>query len=294
MSRIADPESVDLDHYEPREGLKTIALSAAAEKLYEKAKDRTQLFKAIKLKLTEQRKFVLWWDKQSRKGGNPTVTGLKRLADLGTDRISVHRWRSKLKDELKFIEALERANDRCIRICEYDKGQTDQRGASGTGENEWHTPSELIELVRTALGSIDLDPASSEIAQVTVRASHYFTAENDGLTQEWAGNVFLNPPYSQPLIAQFADKMAAEWQRGFVKQAIILTHNYTDTTWFQKLAWHADAICFPRGRVKFVSATGEVAAPTQGQALVYYGDPPLRQNFLRTFINLGLMTTIVK
>jgi hypothetical protein len=33
-----------------------------------------------------------------------------------------------------------------------------------TGENEWYTPSEVIEMVRRFLGAIDLDPASSEIA----------------------------------------------------------------------------------------------------------------------------------
>jgi hypothetical protein len=113
VNKIADAKSVDLDHYDPGEGLKTIALSEAAEKLYQKAKDRSQLFKAIKLKLTEQRKFVLWWDKQSKQQGARGIgkkvalrTGNTTLAELGTDGFTVHRWRSKLKDELKFIEAL--------------------------------------------------------------------------------------------------------------------------------------------------------------------------------------------
>ena len=47
---------------------------------------------AVEAKLTEQRDFVLWWDAQEHKGGNSTVTGLKRLKDFGADRLTVHRW----------------------------------------------------------------------------------------------------------------------------------------------------------------------------------------------------------
>jgi hypothetical protein len=44
-----------------------------------------------------------------------------------------------------------------------------------TGEIEWYTPPEYLDRVRAMLGDIDLDPASSEIAQETVKAKHYFT-----------------------------------------------------------------------------------------------------------------------
>ena len=73
-------------------------------------------------------------------------------------------------------------------------------------------------------------------------------------------------PYAQPLIAQFVSKMCAERKAGRVTAAIMLTHNYTDTAWFQGAMTAADAICFTRGRVKFYELDGEIAAPTQGQA----------------------------
>lgn len=145
------------------------------------------------------------------------------------------------------------------------------RGATGTGENEWYTPADHIALARQVMGGIDLDPASSHVANRVVQAATFFSAETNGLDKEWAGRVWLNPPYAQPFIAQFAEKMVQEWNRGYVKSAIVLTHNYTDTAWFQGLAQRASAICFTRGRVRFVSPSGELAAPTQGQAFFYFG-----------------------
>lgn len=143
--------------------------------------------------------------------------------------------------------------------------------AQGTGENEWYTPPRYIEAARALLGTIDLDPASSEIAQDTIRAASYFTREEDGLTREWVGRVWLNPPYAQPAIQQFIEKAVSEHRSGNLTEAVILTHNYTDTAWFHIAAAATSAICFTRGRIGFLSPTGERAAPTQGQAFFYLG-----------------------
>lgn len=150
-------------------------------------------------------------------------------------------------------------------------GEKHVRGTFGTGENEWYTPAEHLEFARQVLGGIDLDPASSEVANRSVQAGRFYSEADNGLDKEWGGNVWLNPPYAQPAIAQFAQKMVEEWQAARVNAAIVLTHNYTDTAWFQSLARAATAICFTRGRVRFVSPTGELAAPTQGQAFFYFG-----------------------
>jgi phage N-6-adenine-methyltransferase len=161
------------------------------------------------------------------------------------------------------------------------------RGTQGTGENEWYTPADIIEAARAVLGVIDLDPASSAHAQATVQALRHFTLAENGLAQEWHGNVWLNPPYAQPHIADFADKLIAEVGSGRVKSAIMLTHNYTDTAWFQKSARAATSVCFTRGRVRFVSPSGDLAAPTQGQAFFYFG----RESSLfdKVFCDAGLI-----
>lgn len=164
------------------------------------------------------------------------------------------------------------------------------RGTLGTGENEWYTPEEHLDLARAALGGIDLDPASSEEANVRVKAARFIGHAEDGLGLDWFGRVWLNPPYAQPFIAQFADKMVEEWGKGIVEAAIVLTHNYTDTAWFQKLAGTAAAICFTRGRIRFVSPTGELAAPTQGQAFFYFGHDV--EAFAKAFAEVGFVAEV--
>ena len=143
--------------------------------------------------------------------------------------------------------------------------------AKFSGEVEWYTPREYVDLAREVLGEIDLDPASSAVAQETVRAANYFTKADDGLSKEWRGRVFLNPPYAQPHIANFMQKMVDEHASGRVAGAVMLTNSNTDTGWFALGAKHASAICFTTGRIKFIDPHGERNAPLQGQAFFYFG-----------------------
>ena len=62
-----------------------------------------------------------------------------------------------------------------------------------SGNDDWYSPGWLVEACRTAMGEIDLDPASCDHAQKTVKASTYYTKEDNGLDQHWSGTVFINP-----------------------------------------------------------------------------------------------------
>lgn len=139
-----------------------------------------------------------------------------------------------------------------------------------TGNFEWYTPAHIIEAARKTMGTIDLYPASSAIANETVKANTYYTIADDGLTKEWGGmNIWLNPPYSGKLIGKFADKLLAS----DFKQAIVLVNNATETKWFCKLADNANAVVFPKGRIKYLSPDGVTHnSPIQGQAILYFGD----------------------
>jgi phage N-6-adenine-methyltransferase len=215
-------------------------------------------------------------------------------AEIGLTRKQIHEARQIRDVEQADPGVIRRTLDTLI-----DRGEEPTKAAvnreivnrtSFTGNNEWYTPQEHIEAARAVLGTIDLDPASSAFANRTVGAAQFFTEDDDGLSREWNGHVWLNPPYAQPAIFDFMEKAVAEWQSGRVTEMIVLTHNYTDTRWFQMAANAATAICFTRGRIRFESPTGEKAAPTQGQAFFYFGTR--LEVFLQHFREIGFVVEV--
>ena len=143
--------------------------------------------------------------------------------------------------------------------------------AHNSGNNEWYTPVKYIELARQVMGGIDCDPATSELANETVKAETIFTAEDDGRTQTWLGRVWMNPPYAQPLMGDFAEAVSAKFESCEIDQACILVNNATETQWFQRMLEAASAVCLPKSRIKFLDPQGNPGAPLQGQAIVYMG-----------------------
>jgi phage N-6-adenine-methyltransferase len=278
--------------------VQALKAAAAAVKNWEALDD------AVEQEISDQRDLTEWWfgvpndaekPRHVRGRGNPSIRadrGELEISEPDAEEFSgiphqkVGRWRKALRGDVDDYRDLLRGPS--WRKAMLERGSTDQRGASGTGENEWHTPAESIERVRAVLEVIDLDPASSAAAQQTVRAEKFYTKQDNGLAYEWRGRVFVNPPYAQPLIEQFVRKLCAERRAGHVTAAILLTHNYTDTAWFQEIASLADAICFTRGRVKFYDPIrNKIANPTQGQAFSYFGDDVLA--FASAFSEIGFV-----
>jgi len=149
--------------------------------------------------------------------------------------------------------------------------------------NRWYTPTDVVNAAKTVLGSIDLDPASDEAANEHVGAAEIFTVEDNGLEQDWHGNVWLNPPYSYPHVEQFCDKALAEYRAGNIDQCIVLVNNCTDAKWFQRLA-EACPMMFSKGRFKFWNP-GHACQTRQGQALFYMG--PDKRSFYKAFADLA-------
>ncbi len=141
-----------------------------------------------------------------------------------------------------------------------------------SGENEWYTPLKFIEAAREVMGGIDTDPASSKVANKTVKADKFYTEKDDGLEQEWGQRVWINPPYSQPQISQFCDALIEKIGTGEVQEACALVNNATETSFGQILLQACNAVCFPSGRIKFLDTQGNAkGAPLQGQMVVYFG-----------------------
>ena len=166
--------------------------------------------------------------------------------------------------------------------------QSRRKGASGS--SEWYTPDWCLSAAREVLGDFDLDPASCTLAQKRVRAKTYYDKDQDGLSQPWAGTVWLNPPFTRGLMPKFVDKLVAEVDAGNVTAAILLTNSETETAWFQAAASKASRLCFPCSRIRFLrGAAGTQSSPQMGQTLFYFGSDCER--FAEVFRELGVVMT---
>lgn len=128
--------------------------------------------------------------------------------------------------------------------------------------DEWYTPPTIF----TKLGHFDLDPCAASEPLWKIADTNY-TAIDDGLSKPWHGRVWLNPPYSRPLLERFVEKLA-DYGNG-----IALLFNRCDCKLFQDVIFKkADGILFIKGRVKFFSPDGKQNGPAGcGSVLIAFG-----------------------
>jgi DNA N-6-adenine-methyltransferase (Dam) len=216
-----------------------------------------------------------------------------RLLKIQKDALDHGQWLPWIEENRERLGFGERAARRLIEVSANrqltaDIWWNDKRShrSLGAGSTEWYTPEEYIDMARKVLGDIDLDPASCEFAQRTVKARNYYTKADDGLTKLWHGRIWLNPPYSSPEIGYFVDKLLAERNAKRIKAAILLSNNFTDTTWFQKAAMLCQAVCHTNHRIRFVGESGE-ASPPNGHTFMYFG--PETGKFFDVFSEVGVV-----
>ena len=77
---------------------------------------------------------------------------------------------------------------------------------NNSGNQEHYTPRRFTDSARVVMGSIDLDPASNEVANSWIQANTFYSLENQGLDKEWTGNVWMNPPYDSKSLKPLAVK----------------------------------------------------------------------------------------
>jgi len=129
--------------------------------------------------------------------------------------------------------------------------------------DEWSSPRELVEPLDNALGGFDLDPCSG--AETSPFAANTYTEDDDGLTQDWFGSVWVNPPYSQ--MNEWTEKAAAEVNRGNADTVLYLCKGDSSTEWWQAGAKQASAICAIDHRLSF--GAGENSAPFPSHIFVF-------------------------
>lgn len=182
-----------------------------------------------------------------------------------------------------------------------------------SGDVEYYTPELWVNAARQVMGSIELDPASSFLANLTVNADKYYDKDTDGLRQIWTANsVWMNHPFhrgEQPCPANhdkckkkaclkrgyhidtaipsnmdWITKLITEYQAGNVKEAICITFASTSEGWFKKLLLFPQ--CFPNGRIQYYKPDGTLDNNvTKGSALTYLG--PNTEKFAAVFRQYG-------
>lgn len=196
---------------------------------------------------------------------------------LGVSQPTVHA-------DLALIDS-DKLPDRITGLDGKDRPRSRPHVAANSGENEWYTPPHIIEAAVEVMGAIDLDPASSSQANASIGATDFYTINNSGLTHQWHGRVWLNPPYASDLVSRFVDKLVEEYVIDRVTEACLLSNNATETKWFQHAVRVANAVCFPEGRLSYWYPDRTSKTPLQGQAIIYYG--PHTEKFRTVFGQLG-------
>lgn len=223
--------------------------------------------------------------------GTFTLTGFAKLGIRGlSTRDSVRRYRRAWKRAVDRGWALPTTPGQTAALPEQDFRETEAHVGVNSGDAEWFTPAEVIAAARAVMGSIDLDPASSAVANEVVQATRFYTSEQDGLRQAWAGRVWINPPFNQPTVKDFCARLMDEVAEARVQAACALLNNNTETALFQAMAQVASAICFPLGRMKFWHPEKEPSSPLQGQAVLYFGQDV--EAFRAAFVRFGFTVAL--
>ena len=172
---------------------------------------------------------------------------------------------------------------------------------------EHYTPTHIVHMAKNVMGDIDLDPASSKLANKIINAKTWFGYKNNklinGLKRPWFGRVFLNPPgglttkicpqlshmhKSYPML--WWAKLVAEYNKKSVSEAVYVAFTLEQLCHSQKMVYPGILsmlefpICYPKKRIKFdypdqttngkpttKSTRHTGRSPTHANAIVYLG-----------------------
>lgn len=161
----------------------------------------------------------------------------------------------------------------------------------------YSTPAHIVAAVRKVYGgTIDLDPASDAKANETVKATRYYTAEDDGLSANnaWEGKVFIHPPVGvvndEPIQGMFVHRAIKELQAGNATDVVLFLKACIGQKWFNSIFSYPHCWLSERQQKKSTAASAakdgdKNAASPRGMVVVYMG--PRVKEFTDHFSALG-------
>jgi phage N-6-adenine-methyltransferase len=127
--------------------------------------------------------------------------------------------------------------------------------------DKWATPQEFFDKYNEQY-QFTLDVCATED---NAKCSKFFTEEQDGLSQEWSGTCWMNPPYGRQ-ISKWMEKAYESSLNGAT--VVCLVPSRTDTKWWHTYAMKGD-IEFIKGRLKFGGA--KHSAPFPSAVVIFKG-----------------------
>lgn len=124
-------------------------------------------------------------------------------------------------------------------------------------KEDWATPQAFFDKLDSEF-HFTLDPCANAENH---KCEKYFTAEQDGLKQDWSGEtVFCNPPYCRETGVWV--KKAYEESKKPGTTVVMLLPCRTDVAWFHDYCLPYGEIRFLRGRLKFGGAKNSAPFPS--------------------------------
>ena len=121
----------------------------------------------------------------------------------------------------------------------------------------WSTPQEFYDKLNDEF-NFTLDPCATED---NAKCDNFFTVDDDGLKQDWSGNiVFCNPPYGRA-IKDWVKKSYEESLKNNTT-VVMLIPSRTDTIYFHDFIYGKAEIRFIKGRLKFGDAKNSAPFPS--------------------------------
>ena len=118
----------------------------------------------------------------------------------------------------------------------------------------WSTPQELYDTYNQTY-NFELDVCATKD---NAKCSKYYTKEEDGLSQDWTGTIWMNPPYGR----EIGKWMKKAYEASLTGATIVcLVPSRTDTKWWHNYAMYGD-ITFIKGRLKFGNAKNSAPFPS--------------------------------
>lgn len=140
------------------------------------------------------------------------------------------------------------------------------KGMMSSNTDLWATPKSFFDKLND-IYNFNIDVCA---LPENAKCDKYFTPEIDGLSRDWIGTCWMNPPYGRE-IGRWIEKAYNEAQKGSIIVALLPAR--TDTKWFHDWIYemHGVEVEFIKGRLKFGDSKN--SAPFPSMVVVFKKKP---------------------